>query len=210
MHEPPHDPPTEDVLDEPLVAVKINQTWMSHVMGLFSVAADQDYWKSDQVRGEQSAIEILDLMAKGNAPVFDLLSVRVRGTINQSVAHATTVLVTYDTVDWDVGGLWNPGVPQNIALPELGLWAIGATVAWQQNVAGSRRLRLKTGSGHSFGWNSELPVADRHFQPVFQFWRVTAPDIVFVYARQTSGVTLNLEPQADSSIVFWANYLGPL
>ena len=209
-HDPPHDPPVDDVLDAPLVAVKINEHWWSHVMGLFSVAADEDYWASDNERGRDSAVEILDLMAKGNAPVFDPLSAHIRRTTNQSIPNNTNTNVIFDTEITDVGDLFDVGTPDRILLTEPGIWICGGGVRWASNVTGTRQISLTPPGVGSFVVDERIPTSGGYDHPITGRFLVTTATFLRMKVLQTSGVALNIQPLSNHAIDLWAHYLGPI
>lgn len=210
-HEPPHDPPVEGITDEPLVGVKLNESWMGHVMGLFSQAANQDYWASNQVEGEDKAIEILDLMAKGNAPVFDQLSARVQSSVAISVPHNTFTTLSFDTVRWNVGGVWNPATPDRLNLLQAGIWMVGGNVTFQANANGVRTIRMRE-NGPVFFYNKiqHSNTGITMSLSASTIWLIEDPNVLILQAHQTSGITLNALTLEVHSPVIFAHYLGPV
>lgn len=210
MVQPVHDPPTEDVLDDPLVAVKLNAIWWGHVMGLFSEAASQDYWASDQVRGEDSAIQMLDLMAKGNAVAFDPLSVKVKRTSGKSIAHNIDVVVDFNSELYDVGDLWDVAFPTIVNITESGMWAIGAGVRWVPSAVGERVAFITSANSGVLVRIQNQPTAVDSYYALTTIWKFTAPDTLTLTVKQTSGAALTLRPFTKHSITLWAHFLGPL
>lgn len=206
---PVHNPPLPGVSDEPLAHIAINREWIGHVMGLFSEAADQDYWLTDKVTGEDKAIEILDILAQGTSVPFPTLSVRVRRTTNQTIPSGPITTISFDTEIWDFGDLWSPSSPTVINITEIGVWLVGGNLRWAKNLIGKRQHRIKVIGG--------LEIVHKHVQamdnpmavPISTLWHFAAPATINLGVIQTSGVTLDQLPSQDISIDFWAHYLGP-
>lgn len=209
-HDPPHDPPTEDVLDAPLVGVKLNVQWWSHVIGLASVAARQSYWASDQERGEESMEQLLDLLAKGNLPVFDPLSVRVRRSTTQTIPHNVITSVIFDVADHDVGDLWDIASPAIIQITEPGLWIIGAGTNWTANVVGTRGSEIRVPTGDRIVREQGPAHAANYIFPIGTVWEFAAATTVELTVIQTSGANLALKALNKLATVLYAHYLGPI
>jgi hypothetical protein len=60
-------------------------------------------------------------------------SVRVSSTATQAVAANTDVTVTWDTEDFDNGGIWVIGSPTIFTFTEVGLYLISASARWPSN-----------------------------------------------------------------------------
>ncbi len=209
-HKPVHSPPTPGVNDEPLAHIAINREWVGHVMGLFSEAASQDYWLTDQIDGEDKSIQILDILAKGTSVPFPPLSVRVMRTTTQSIPTATLTTTVFDTEIYDVGDLFDIGLPDRIQLSEVGVWAIGAEVRWDLNLVGIRQLQLHEPGGIISVSKHVQPTSTRFDMPISGIFRVTVPTSVRLRVQQTSGVPLNILPLSTHAISLWGHFLGPI
>jgi len=205
-----HTPPDKRPLDEPLRMIVINDTWASHVQGLFGIATSESYWASDNEQARDDAIGVEQIIAQGDSRLFPVLHCHIRRTTDQTITNNTATIVNFDTEVIDVGDLFDAAQDDRIQLPEPGIWLVGGQIRWKNNSVGQRDLLLQP---------NIIPViySVKHFYgagtldiPFLGKINVGAADYVRLSVRQTSGGDLDLQTVTGRSIDLWVHYLGPL
>lgn len=138
---------------------------------------------------------------------------RVRRTTDQSISNSAFNVVSFDAEVFDSDGFWVVGSPTLITIPHQGLYVFGGNGKWATNATGTRELAIRLNGSEVLRTNDQ-PVhptfggANSIWQTVGYQYRLEVGDTLELLARQESGGALNLEAEADDSVVFWIFYAG--
>jgi hypothetical protein len=150
------------------------------------------------------------------AKVGAIPGARVRRTAAQSVANNATLVVPYDTVDFNVGGVYNAAQPTRMTAPIPGRYLIVATARWQNNDQGRRTIALEVnGTAAQIARSNVSPYSAGGVNPLQPeqtaqaVYKLNAGDYVEVWAYQDSGVALGLLSAIDNGVTFSMQWLAP-
>jgi hypothetical protein len=163
------------------------------------------------VTGAKIADTSVDAAKVGTIP-----GARVRRTAAQSVANNATLVVSYDAVDFNVGGVYTAAQPTRMTAPIAGRYLIVATARWQNNDQGRRTIALEVNG-------TAVQIARSNVSAYFQggvnplqpeqtaqaVYMLNAGDYVEVWAYQDSGGALNLLSAIDNGVTFSMQWLAP-
>ncbi|HEY8347331.1 MAG TPA: hypothetical protein VIL07_08665, partial [Symbiobacteriaceae bacterium] len=140
-------------------------------------------------------------------------SIRITRTSNRSVPDSTPVAIPWQArfPGYNHSGMWDPGqaYTERIYIPESGKYLVICTVRWAANGNGYRLLAIKVNGGNNIAKVQEVPVAGNPmYQQVSAMAHLNAGDYIEIVALQNSGVTLNLELEADTAPVLQVIKIG--
>lgn len=128
--------------------------------------------------------------------------------------NATAVL-SYDTADFNVGGVFNSAQPTRMTAPVAGRYFITASVRWASNATGRRALALElNGTAAQIARSNVSPflqggAAFNPEQTAQTIYKLNAGDYVEVWAYQNSGGPLDLQYTVDNGVTFSMEWLAP-
>ena len=127
------------------------------------------------------------------------LRCRAYRNATQSITSAVETAVSYDTEDFDVGGMHDPAVnPTRFTIPVVGAggcYVIHAHAVFAANATGIREIRIKKNGATDVAihLNSVASAADGHYISVTAFINApVATDYFEARVRQVSGGNLNV------------------
>ena len=138
-------------------------------------------------------------------------SVRLTNSAPYSINDATETPLTFDTEHWDTHGM-HTGSEAKIVVPTgwQGVWHFGATVHWQNNGVGRRRVWFVLNGTPLLGAFGELEQqmgnnGECSMTTATQ-WGLNVGDELELYVYQDWGSALNIEKHSYASPVFWADF----
>jgi hypothetical protein len=123
--------------------------------------------------------------------------VRLKNSIDQSLANATLVSLSFDTLiaqHSNVNGLplWSISTPTQVVIRSSGIYLINGNVAWTSSALGIRELELVI-NGVIIATVDDVPVTGFiHAHGISTIANLTTGDIVVFQAIQTSGGPINI------------------
>lgn len=133
-----------------------------------------------------------------SSPVSSINS-RAHNTTNQAIASGTPTVLTWNTNDFDNGGVHSTSSnPTRFTIPTAqgGIYWINARVVWQGNVSGTyRRLSIyKNGTEVEFVLGTEFDKSSsvNPTQEIGALVQLAATDIIEFYVAQDIGTNLNV------------------
>ena len=144
---------------------------------------------------------------------------RVRHALTAvTVDDNSTTTLSYDTTDFNIGGVFDGAHPTRMTAPVAGRYLIIASVRWDSNWIGRRTLAL--GLTPTVGTVAEIArtsvsaywITSASFAPeqmVETIYKLNAGDYVEVWANQDSGGSLNLMVAADNGVTFSMQWIAP-
>ena len=157
--------------------------------------------------------------AVGPAKFGVIPGARVRQKAATTVASAaSSTVLSYDTTDFNVGGVFDAAKPTRMTAPVAGRYLITASVRWDSNTNGRRVIALNVNypaagwaqiarssvSGH---WSTTPAFYPE--QTAQTVYKLNAGDYVEVWAAQDSGSTLNLMTNVDNGVTFSMQWIAP-
>jgi hypothetical protein len=128
---------------------------------------------------------------------------RVHNSAAQGIADRTSVTLSFDTPDFNVGGVYSASHPDRLVAPVAGRYELMANVAWVTSANGERDLEIERNGtviatsveAGSSGFFTFGPM-----QSVETMYQLAAGDVMQVVVAQTAGVTLFVPsfPQGSS------------
>jgi hypothetical protein len=140
---------------------------------------------------------------------------RVRLTAATTVNHNSTAVLTYDAVDFNVGGVYAAASPTRLTAHATGRYLIMASARWGANSSGRRTIALvvtHNGAQRQIARTNESAYAttvlalEQTAQAVFP---LKAGDYVEVWAYQDSGGPLPLLTNVEDGVTFTLEWLAP-
>jgi hypothetical protein len=140
---------------------------------------------------------------------------RVRRAATQSIASgAAFAAVSFDTEIFDQGGnFWDPAFPTRLTIPQDGMYIFGGCGLWAANATGTREIGFRINGSTVIQLNDQPTDTinggtNTPWQSVGYQKRLGMGEYLELVVRQESGGALNLNAEADDSIVFWIVYAG--
>ena len=153
------------------------------------------------------------------AKVGKVPGARVRRTAALSIPNGGgSTVVSYDAVDYTVGGVYDAGKPTKMKAPVAGKYLIIATARWNANTSGRRTLALAVDYGidASFHQIARSSISPYYIgstlspeQTVEAVYNLKAGDYVEVWAFQDSGSAVDLMTSVDNGVTFSMQWLAP-
>jgi len=140
----------------------------------------------------------------------------VSNTASETIPNTTAQVLTFDTKDRDVGGLYSSSTPDRLTAPIAGKYLIIATVTWDPSSAGHRQLELALNGGVMLlAWTLGAPFADSSYgltQTVEKVYQLNAGDYVQAKGWQNSGSSTIVHAWNGLTVlspVFSMDWIGP-
>lgn len=131
-----------------------------------------------------------------------------------TTTSGATAVLTWDTVDFNVGGVWDASKTNRLTAPVAGRYLIVASVRWTANTTGRRTIAIEVNgtsqiarSNISAYWTGGGDLAPE--QAAQTIYKLNAGDYVEVWAYQDSAVNLDLLNNVDNGIQFSMEWLAP-
>ena len=132
-------------------------------------------------------------------------------------ASASTVL-SYDTTDFNVGGVFDTTKPTRMTAPVAGRYLITASVRWDSNANGRRVVALNV-NYPATGWAQIARSSVSGYwatTPAFYpeqtaqaIYKLNAGDYAEVWVAQDSGSTLDLMVGVDNAVTYSMQWIAP-
>lgn len=142
--------------------------------------------------------------------VFDAPRTRLRNSVDITLATAVDTAVTFNTEDFDVGGMHSTAVnTSRITIPAggQGYYELGGNLRFATNATGTRRISMFV-NGVTRIALVVLPAVTGVATCIqcSTFYQLAAGDYVELFALQDSGGNLNITADPNTSPVFWARW----
>jgi hypothetical protein len=132
-----------------------------------------------------------------------------------TVPSAATAVLSYDTTDFNIGGVFSAAQPTRLTAPVAGRYLISASVRWNPHANGRRTLAVELNgtvaqiarSNVSANWATTASFSPE--QTAETIYKLNAGDYVEVWAYQDSGGPLNLQYLVDNGITFSMQWIAP-
>lgn len=138
-------------------------------------------------------------------------SCKLRNSTSTSVPNGTFTTLTFDTEDWDSGGMHSGANPTRITAPTAGKYMIVGSTGFAANVSGRRVLDIRDSSGTIMARTESAPdpaSASQTFCHVAAIVNMTAGGYVELVAWQNSGSSLLTVVGSAFSPLFEAYKIG--
>ena len=124
---------------------------------------------------------------------FDSPKAKAILSSSQTISDSTATAVSWNSEDYDVGGLWAGGNPTRFTLPDAGKYIYQATVQWAANATGARKIEIRE-NGTTFLQTNEEPAeaSNVRSQQVIGTNDFAATDYVELIVTQFSTGNLDL------------------
>ena len=93
----------------------------------------------------------ITLVLDGSGVVQALRGARVHLLANQSIPNAAPTAVSWQAVDRDTGGIFDPAAPTRLRCPDTGKVVLRACVTWQTDAASPRSVMMRLNGGPARG-----------------------------------------------------------
>ena len=149
--------------------------------------------------------------AVGTAKFGAIPGARVHNSAVQPIASGSTYkTITFDTVDFNVGGVYSANQTDRLVAPVAGRYALIANVSWTGNATGLRALYITQNGvtvaiSTSVGSNDQIVAPAQCLQTTCQ---LATGDAMRVGVWQDSGVNLNME-RAAGTPSFSMSWIAP-
>lgn len=129
--------------------------------------------------------------------------VRAYDTAGQTVTNVTWEAVSFDAEDYDTNALHDGGSnPSRLTAKTDGWYLVFGQVEWDTNATGRRNLQIRKNDttsdatgGSRWAYDSAEPAgADETYQQIFSSLYLSVNDHVRMFAYQTSGGGLAINP----------------
>jgi hypothetical protein len=132
---------------------------------------------------------------------------RVSNSTETNVPSNSNVTLSFNTVLWNFGGVYNAAIPTRLTAPLAGTYEIGANVCWAANPTGHRSVKLVLNGTTIIGIVTG-PVNDSPGPPcqlLTSVFRLAAKDYVEVVVVQHNDTFADLTTYVDESFTpqFW-------
>jgi len=169
--------------------------------------------KDATLTGAKLANSTVDAAKVGAIP-----GARVRRTTPLSTTSGVTAVVSYDTSDFNVGGVYDSAHPSRMTAPIAGRYLIIASARWASDVNGRRSLALEL----NYGTPTPVQIARSNVtadtwgatafnpeQTVETVYKLKAGDYVEVWAYQDSTSALDLMTNVDNGVTYSMEWIAP-
>jgi hypothetical protein len=136
---------------------------------------------------------------------------RVRSSVDQVIPGSTYTTLTFDTVDTNVGGVWNASHNDRLRAPVVGSYVITAAVWWQSNATGNRVLWLLVNGSTYIAYAEEGPASNGNLQQnIATVYHLNAGDYVQALVDQSSTNPggLSSSAHAKDAPILSLNWIG--
>jgi hypothetical protein len=138
-----------------------------------------------------------------------------RASTAVTVPSAATAVLSYDTTDFNIGGVFSAAQPTRLTAPVAVRYLIIASVRWNPHANGRRTLAVELNgtvaqiarSNVSAYWATTANFGPE--QTAETIYKLNAGDYVEVWAYQDSGGSLNLQHLVDNGITFSMQWIAP-
>lgn len=163
---------------------------------------------------QDGSVEAADLAAGAVTPdkLAAMPGVRLQRKAPESTQSGSSKWVAWDTVDYDVGGMFAAGNPAHVTAPIAGRYLITATVRWEANQTGRRALAIDYNGSLQIARSNVSAYASVAYSPeqtATTVYRLNAGDNVGVYVMQDSGSALGLMTGVQSGVTFSVQWIAP-
>jgi hypothetical protein len=153
------------------------------------------------------------------AKVGTIPGARVEGKAAVSIpSSGSSTVLSYDTIDFNVGGVYDSAKPTKMTAPIAGRYLITASARWDSNPAGRRVIALNV-NYPATGWKQiarssvsadwATTAAFYPEQTAQTVYKLNAGDYVEVWVAQDSGSALNLMVGVDNGVTYSMQWLAP-
>jgi hypothetical protein len=136
---------------------------------------------------------------------------RVYRSTNQSITSGGSgAAISFDTEQFDWGGLWESGT--RLTAPLAGVYLSWANVAFAANGTGERSIQIKLNGTTNVGTANRLPIggSTADWLSCTAVYALVPGDYLECFVYQASGGNLNVVASAATSPEFAAVWLAPI
>ena len=135
---------------------------------------------------------------------------RIYRSTDQSLATATTTVISFDTALANDAGMWSAAAPTKIIAPVDGVYSIEACIAFASNNAGYRRMYIRLNGGDNIAGQLTVPfgTATTTQLSTGTIRRLVAGDYVELFGYQSSGGGLSVTASMEYSPILTMARLG--
>jgi len=136
---------------------------------------------------------------------------RVRCNTTQSIPTSVSTALTFNTVDANVGGVFKNTQPTRLTAPVAGTYLITASIAWSNNLNGSRTLTLEVNGSTDIAAVDDGPSSadDAPQQSVATTYHLKKGDYVRAVVWQSSGTDQDSWNFNKEAPLFTMNWIAP-
>lgn len=136
--------------------------------------------------------------------------VAVRLTTSQSVADATTDVVSWEEAVWETPDtMWDLATPTKIVIPRDGVYSVCASMLWDSSTDGTKRaLFIHVNGDATPRIGKQIAAVDPTEDTLAFDTNLAAGDELDMRVRQLSGAALNLLPTRTRMTVRWVGAPG--
>ena len=149
------------------------------------------------------------------AATTSFIGVRVENSSNQAVANNSVVKLTFDAsvTKFDTDTMHSSSNADRITFTTAGYYWCGISYMWSGHATGRRNIwvssTLAAGGGNTLVRQTISPsTADEQHNTISFIYQFAAGDFIEWYAHQTSGTSLNIMADNESSAVAMAYKIG--
>ena len=149
------------------------------------------------------------------AATSSFIGVRVENSSNQSVANNSVAKLTFDAsvTKFDTDTMHSSSNADRITFTTAGYYWCGLSYMWEGHATGRRNVwvssTLAAGGGNTLVRQTISPsTADEQHNVLSFIYQFAAGDYIEWYAHQTSGTSLNIHADNESSAVAMAYKIG--
>lgn len=131
-----------------------------------------------------------------------------------TVQHNATAVLSYDTTDFNIGGVFSATQPTRMTAPVAGRYLIIASVRWYPNASGRRTIALEVNGTAAqiartnvSAYSTTASLSPE--QTAQTIYKLNAGDYVEVWAYQDSGGPLDLMTGVDNGVTFSMEWIAP-
>jgi hypothetical protein len=137
---------------------------------------------------------------------------RLERTSVLATTSGASVWVAWDTVDYNVGGVFDVAKPARLTAPIAGKYLITASVRWDANATGRRALAIAYNDALQITRSNVSALASALYSPeqtATTVYKMNAGDWVGAYVMQDSGGNLNLQTGVQNGVTMAMQWIAP-
>jgi hypothetical protein len=150
--------------------------------------------------------------AVGTTKLGALPGAHVHNSVAETIQASSFGLLTFDTVDFNVGGVYSASQPDRLTAPVAGKYLIIINVGWMENATGIRMAWISAG-GKSLAYDTLPGISDVTFhggeQEVVAECELAAGQYAQAWVWQTSGGPLSVRAGGSWSPAMSMQWIAP-
>lgn len=135
---------------------------------------------------------------------------RVFNSSDITTANETTTVLTFNSERFDIGSYHSVSSnTERLTIAQSGIYMIGGTLWWENNVTGYRQISIQTSNGTTIATTRVVAGSvSTAYQTIFTLYQLAANDYVRFFARQSSGGNLDVRTISNTSPEFYIWRVG--